>query len=129
MGSFRLPARVALAALLALVGLPLAAVGAEAKGGLALTVHAGYQDVIKPGEWMPVTVDARNTGAGLDGTLEVQESLNAQPGVIGTTIYQEPISLAAGATKRVRIYVVLDTTGATITARIVHNRRVAVSQG
>jgi hypothetical protein len=128
MGSLRLPARVAIAVLLALVGLPLAAVGADAKGGLALTVHAGYQDVIKPGEWMPVTIDARNTGAGVDGTLEVQESLNAQPGVIGTTIYQEPISLAPGATKRVRIYVVLDTTGATIAARIVQNGRVAVTQ-
>src|SRR5438105_4636019 len=40
----------------------------------------------------------------------------------------EPISLAAGASKRVRIYVVQDTTGATITARIVQNGRVVVYQ-
>ena len=128
MGSFGLPARTALAAILASLVLPLTAVGALAKGAVTLTVHVGYQDVIKPGEWMPVTIDAGNSGAGVDGTLEVQQSLNAQPGVSGTTIYQEPISLAAGASKRVRIYVVEDTSGATITARIVQNGRVVVSQ-
>src|SRR2546428_5415123 len=128
MGSFRLPARMALAAILASLALSATALGAQAKGAVTLTVHAGYQDVIKPGEWMPVTIDASNSGAGVDGTLEVQQSLNAQPGVSGTTIYQEPISLAAGASKRVRIYVVQDTTGATITARIVQNGRVVVSQ-
>jgi len=128
MGSFRLPARTALAAILASLALFTTAVAAQAKGAVTLTVHAGYQDVIKPGEWMPVTIDASNSGAEVDGTLQVQQSLNAQPGVSGTTIYQEPISLAAGASKRVRIYVVQDTTGATITARIVQNGRVVVSQ-
>jgi hypothetical protein len=128
MGSFRLPARVALAAILASFGVPLAAVGAQAKGDLALTVHAGYQDVLKLGEWLPVTIEARNAGAAIDGTLEVQESLAAQPGVTGTTIYQEPITLATGATKRVRIYLVEDTTAATVAARIIQNGRVVVSQ-
>src|SRR5947209_8478118 len=128
MGSFRLPARTALAAILASLALFTTAVAAQAKGAVTLTVHAGYQDVIKPGEWMPVTIDASNSGAEVDGTLQVQQSLNAQPGVSGTTIYQEPISLAAGASKRVRIYVVQDTTSATITARIVQNGRVVVSQ-
>jgi len=128
MGSFPLPARLALATILASLALPVAAVGAQAKGGVTLTVHAGYQNVTKPGEWTPVTIDASNSGAGVDGTLEVQESLNAQPGVSGITIYQEPISLAAGATKRVRIYLVEDATGATIAARLVQNGRVVASQ-
>ena len=128
MGRFRLPARMALAAILASFGLPLAAMGAQAKGDLTLTVHTGYQDVVKPGEWLPVSIDAHNTGAGIDGTLEVQESLSAQPGVTGTTIYQQPISLAAGATKRVRVYIVEDTTAAIVAARIVQNGRVVVSQ-
>jgi len=119
---------MALAAILASCALPLAAVGAQAKGAVTLTVHAGYQDVVKPSEWMPVVIDARNSGAPIDGTIEVQESLSAQPGVSGTTIYQEPISLAAGASKRVRIYVVLDTTGATLGARLVQNGRVVASQ-
>ena len=128
MGSFRLPARTALAAILASLAFPVTAVGAQARGAVTLTVHAGYQDVIKPGEWMPVTIDASSSGAGVDGTLEIQQSLNAQPGVSGTTIYQQPISLAAGASKRIRIYVVEETTGATIAARIVQNGRVVVSQ-
>src|SRR5438128_11601702 len=131
MGSLRcrLPARIVLSALLAALALTMAAVTAEAAGsGLTLAVHVGYQDVVKPGEWTPVTVDARNTGAEVDGTLEIQESLNAQPGVSGFTIYQQPISLAGGASKRVRVYLVEDTTGATVTARIISNGRSVASQ-
>src|SRR5437660_10807138 len=125
----RLPARIALSALLAATGLAGASVGALAASGVALTVHIGYQDVVKPGEWMPVTIDAKNTGAGLDGTLEIQEVLNAQPGVGGGfAIYHESISLASGASKRIRTYVLEDTTAATITARLVQNARVTVSQ-
>src|SRR6267378_2289942 len=124
----RLPARIALAALLAATGLAGAAVGASAADGVALIVHVGYQDVVKPGEWMPVTIDAKNTGAAVDGTLEVQEGLNGQPGVTGLPIYQQPISLASGTSKRIRTHVTLDATGATITARLVHNGRVIVSK-
>jgi hypothetical protein len=124
----RLPARIALAALLAATSLAGASVGALAASGVALTVHAGYQDVVKAGEWMPVTIDAKNTGAGVDGTLEVQETLNGQPGVTGLPIYQQPISLASGSTKRIRTFVTVDTTGVTITARVVQNGRVIVSQ-
>ncbi|MDQ6711848.1 MAG: hypothetical protein M3Z28_01470 [Candidatus Dormibacteraeota bacterium] len=125
----RLPARLVLAAILAGMALAAASVGALAAGnGVTLTVHVGYQDVVKPGEWMPVTIDAKNTGAGIDGTLELQEVLNGQPGVTGLPIYQQTISLASGASKRIRGYVVEDTTGATIVARIVMNGRVVVSR-
>ncbi len=124
-----LPARIAIASLLAALTLPGASVGAAAAANdVTLTVHVGYQNVVKPGEWMPVTVDAKNSGAGIDGTLELQEVLNSQPGVGGFPIYQAPISLASGASKRIRGYVVEDTIGATITARIVQNGRVIVSQ-
>src|SRR5438093_12538498 len=131
MGSLRcrLPARILLSTLLAALALTMAAVTAEGAGsGLTLAVHVGYQDVVKPGEWTPVTIDMHNTGADVDGRLEIQESLNAQPGVSGFTIYQQPISLASGANKRVRIFLVEDTTGATVTARIIQNGRVAISQ-
>ena len=121
--------RVALASMLAVPALAATSIGAAAASPVTLTVHVGYQDVVKPGEWMPVTIDAKNTGAGLDGTLEIQEVLNAQPGVGGGfAIYHESISLASGASKRIRTYVLEDTTGATITARIVQNGRVVVSQ-
>ena len=125
----RLPARVALASILVLPALAGTSIGAAAATSpVTLSVHVGYQDVVKPGEWMPVTVDAKNSAAGLDGTLEIQEALNAQPGVGGFAIYQQPISLASGASKRIRAYVLVDTTGATITARLVRSGRVVVSQ-
>src|SRR5438445_9061231 len=125
----RLPAWIVLSTLLAALGRSMSDVGYEsASNGLTLSVHVGYQDVVKPGEWTPVTVDAHNTGADVDGTLELRESLNAQPGVTGFTIYQQPISLASGASKRVRIFLVEDTSGATVTARVIQNGRVAVSQ-
>src|SRR5439155_4006589 len=90
--------------------------------------HLGYQDVVKAGEWMPVTIDAKNTGAGVDGTLEMQEALNGQPGVTGLPLYHESVSLATGASKRIRAFVTVDATGATITARIVQNGRAIVSK-
>src|SRR6266700_4104119 len=124
----RLPARIALAAMLAATGLAGAAVGAVAGDGVTLNVHVGYQDVVKAGEWMPVTIDARNTGAGVDGTLEVQEALNGQPGVTGLPLYHESISLATGSSKRIRTYVTVDANGVTITARIVQNGRVIASK-
>jgi hypothetical protein len=127
---FRLPARIALAAMLAAIALAGASVGAlAADNPVTLVVHVGYQDAVKLGEWMPVTIDAKNTGAGIDGTLEVQEVLSGQPGVGGLPVYQAPISLASGASKRIRTYVSLDTTGASVTARIIQSGRVIVSQG
>lgn len=114
--------------MLAATGLAGAAVGAVAADGVTLNVHVGYQDVVKAGEWMPVTIDARNTGAGVDGTLEVQEALNGQPGVTGLPLYHESISLATGSSKRIRAYVTVDANGVTITARIVQNGRVIVSK-
>ncbi|HEX9097174.1 MAG TPA: hypothetical protein VF990_13880 [Candidatus Dormibacteraeota bacterium] len=126
---WRLPARIGLAAVVTALALPIAAAPVQAAANpLTMTVHVGYQDVVKTGGWMPVTIDARNSGAGVDGMLEVQESLNAQPGVSGFTVYEEPISLASGASKRVRLYLVENTTGATITARITQQGRVVVSQ-
>jgi hypothetical protein len=126
--SFRLPARLALASLLAGTALAGASIGAAAANDVTLSVLVGYQDVVKPGEWMPVTVVAKNSGAGIDGTLELQEALNGQPEVSGFPVYQAPISLASGASKRIRAYAIIDTSGATITARIVQNGRVIVSQ-
>src|SRR2546429_1083767 len=124
----RLPARIALAALVDGAGLGGGVGGAGAAGGGTLTVPVGYQDVVKAGEWMPVTIDAKNPGAGVDGTLEVKEALNSQPGVTGLPLYHESISLATGSSKRIRGYVTVDATGATITARIVQNGRVIVSK-
>src|SRR6202022_1819004 len=127
---FRLPARIALAAMLAAIALAGASVGTSAADNpVTLVVHVGYQDAVKLGERIAVTIDAKNAGGGVDGTLEVQEVLSGQPGVGGLPIYQAPISLASGASKRIRTYVTLDTTGASVTARIIQSGRVIVSQG
>src|ERR1700682_4362607 len=126
---FRLPARIALAAMLAAIALAGASFATSAADNpVTLVVHVGYQDAVKLGEWMPVTIDAKNAGAGVDGTLELQEVLSGQPGVGGLPMYQAPISLASGASKRIRGYVVEDTTGATIVARIIASGRVVASQ-
>src|SRR5437773_10552665 len=119
----RLPARIALAAMLAATGLAGAAVGAVAADGVTLNVHVGYQDVVKAGEWMPVTIDARNTGAGFDGTLEVQEALHRQPGVTVLPLYHESIRLATESSTRSRAYETAHPNGVTIATRIVQNRR------
>src|ERR1700731_4026248 len=96
--SFRLPARLALASLLAGTALAGASIGAAAASGVTLSVLVGYQGAVKLGEWMPVTIVAKNSGAGIDGTLELQEVVSSQPDVSGFPVYQEPISLASGAT-------------------------------
>lgn len=126
---YRLSARLGIASLLAALIFPLAAASADAAGsGINLTVHLGYQDVVKPGEWMPVTIDIHSAGPAVDGTLQIQESLTSQPSVGGFAVYQQPISLAGGATKRIRAYVSIDTSGAAVTARVVENGRVIASQ-
>lgn len=125
----RLPARLTVAGILVSLAFPALGIAAQAKSSdVSLSVHVGYQDVVKVGGWMPVTVDAKTTGRGVDGTLEVQESLSNQPGVTGLTVYSEPISLATSAGKRIRLYVDVERTGATITARILQDGRVVASQ-
>jgi hypothetical protein len=125
---FALPARIAVASLLAATALLGASAGVAAADPVTLTVNSGYQGVVKVGEWMPVTVVAKNSGVAIDGTLELQEVFSNQPGVTGGPIYQAPVSLAGGATKRIRGYVVENSTGSTIRVRIVQNGRVIVSQ-
>ena len=125
---FALPARIGVASLLAATAVLGASAGVAAADPVTLTVNTGYQGVVKVGEWMPVTVVAKNNTAAIDGTLELQEVFSSQPGVAGGTIYQATISLAGGATKRIRGYVVENSTGSTIRARIVQNGRVIVSQ-
>lgn len=125
---FALPARIAVASLLAAMALLAVSAGAAAADPVTLDVVAGYQGFIKVGDWMPVTVVAKNAGPAIDGTLEFQEVFSSQPGVAGGPIYQAPISLAGGAVKRIRGYVVENATGSTIRVRIVQNGRLIVSQ-
>src|SRR5260370_26762197 len=125
---FILPARMVLASLLAATALLGGSVGAAAADPVTLDVLVGYQGFVKSGEWIPVTVVAKNNGPGIDGTLELQEVLNSQPGVGGFAVYQAPISLASGGVKQIRGHVAENSTGSPIRARIVENGRVIASQ-
>jgi hypothetical protein len=97
---------------------------------LQITVQAGYHGSSKAGEWMPVTIDVTNSGADVEGTVEVQTSGGSQGGPpISDAIYQVPLSLAAGTTKHLRVYVASDPIGGgTVTVRIVQNGRVLIAQ-
>src|SRR5690242_16556887 len=97
---------------------------------VTLSVHIGYHDTVKAGDWMPVTVDITNAGADLDGTLEVQaaaSNINIGGPPSGAAVYRTPVSLAAGAAKQVRTYTLVDQPGA-ITAQLVREGRVIASK-
>ncbi len=105
------------------------AAAAATTSAVILTVHVGYHDTLKLGDWMPVTVDITNNGPDLDGVLEVQSAGSlgngGPPG--GVVVYQTPVSLGAGATKHIRTYVQIDQPGA-LTAQLVRQGRVVASQ-
>ena len=100
------------AAALAILG---TAAGSEAAAKrFDIAVQYGYHNSIKLGQWMPVVVDITNNGPGMDGILEV-EATSPLPGnggpPLGTATYQTQISLATGATKHIRTYVIQDSQG------------------
>jgi hypothetical protein len=125
-------ARLGLAVVFAALALPLlpTAVGA-ASPTLALSVHVGYRDVVRSGQWMPVTIDVTNRGSDFQGTIDVQLQ-NSPPSQFSFqtagAVYQLPFSLAAGAVKHVRTFVLSDIQGTPITVRLVTGGRVAATQ-
>jgi hypothetical protein len=130
--SRRLPAGIVLAFLVAALALAATAGAVQADTSpLSIKVQFGYHNAIRLGQWMPVTIDLINDGPALDGTLEVQVASSGQPGMYGfsgSAVYDMPISLAAGAAKHIRTYLVQDNPGSTINVRIVQDRRVVVSE-
>src|SRR5579864_7541486 len=115
--------RLAPAILLAGLALPALPISGEAAGQvLALTVHVGYQDVIKQGQWMPVSIDVRN-GSGPDfrGTIEIQPQDNALKGgfgavyPFGSAVYVLPLTLPGGTAKHVRTFIASDFSGSPVT--------------
>src|SRR2546421_314798 len=76
-------AGLAPAILLAVLVVPALPVAAQAAPqALALTVHVGYHDVIRSGEWMPVSIDVRNSGADFHGSIEIQAQDTASKGIL-----------------------------------------------
>src|SRR5919204_6007118 len=122
---------VALAAFALLPALPAAIPAVADDQSFRLQVHVGYHDVVRAGEWMPVTVDITNTGSDFRGSLDIGlqdnpvsqvkvpfASAPPQPGLPGSAVYQVPLTLATGATKQVRTYVLSDVPGTPLTVRL-----------
>ncbi len=126
---------VAAAALLASL---LPAPGGAEERGITLAVHLGYHDLVRQGQWMPVTVEAQNHGPDFQGTLEIelqsfQGGFGKGPAVIGvvpqsSTTSQLALSLPAGGVKHLRAYVLADNPAAPVVARLSQNGRTVASQ-
>ncbi|MEO6796791.1 MAG: hypothetical protein ABI401_04095 [Candidatus Dormibacter sp.] len=128
--SRRLLTRIALAALLVAVGLPGATIAAEAAASpISLTAKLGYQGVYKLQEWMPVTIEVKNSGPDFTGSLEIEAAFTGQPGLASPAIYSTTLSLAAGAAKHLRSYAIVSPAGGvTLTVRVLQGGRLMASQ-
>jgi hypothetical protein len=128
----RIASRIPLACLLATVCLFTAGLPASASSDpLTITAQYGYNNIVKAGQWMPVQVNVTNNGAAFDGTLQIATPGGLPgkggPSASGAVLYQTPLSLAAGASKRLRTYVVQDQPAA-ITVQVVQSGRVVISR-
>lgn len=85
----------------------LAAAPVPAVAGPAVSVEAvaGFEGKAKAGMWAPVTVTIKNEGADLEAMLQVEVRAAIGPEAGHAGLYQTPVSLAAGATKRMQLYV------------------------
>jgi hypothetical protein len=71
-------------------------------GVVSLSLRAGYAGYFREATWLPIRVDIRNDGGGVNGRLVVR------PETSGDAIYNTysaPVSLAAGARQTVTLYI------------------------
>jgi len=127
--SRRLFSRMALAGLFVAFLLPAAATTGEAASPLSLTVKLGYQGLYKTQEWMPVSIDVKNSGPDLEGTIQLESVFTSQPGLPSPATYEMPLSLAFGASKHLRTYAMVNpAAGLALTVRVLQNGRQLASQ-
>src|SRR4030088_2254441 len=126
----RLAVRASLAALASTLMLFGSLAGVQAASPVTMAVHIGYHNAVKQGQWVPVVVDITNNGPNIEGTPETQSGNQLAPGgpPAGIAVYHAPLSLAAGATKHIRTYVLQDQFSGSITTRVVDHGRVIESQ-
>ena len=117
-------------ALVAAALLSLAASTVEAATDpVSITVKVGYSGFVKPEQWMPVAIDLTNTGPDLDGTLEVSTAAVANGPPIGPAIYTTHVSLASGAFKHLKTYVIEDQAPSSVSVRLLVNGQVVATGG
>src|SRR5882762_5566867 len=120
--------RVALALMVAaMVSLAASGAAQAATNPVSIVAKVGYSGFVKAQQWMPVTIDVTNSGPDIDGTLEVNAAVALNGPPIGTAIYQTHLSLASGATKHLKAYVVEDQAPSPVSVRVVQNGRVLAS--
>jgi len=96
---------------------------------VSITVNVGYSGFVKLEQWMPVAIDLTNAGPDLDGTLEVNTTASANGPPIGPAIYTTHVSLASGATKHLKTYVIEDLAPTSVSVRLVVNGQVVATGG
>jgi hypothetical protein len=94
---------------------------------LSITVKVGYSGFAKPQQWMPVTIDVTNRGPDVDGTLEVSAPVTPNGPPVGSAIYETHLSLASGATKHLKTYLVEGWTLTSVSVRILQSGNVLAS--
>src|SRR5260370_32138649 len=76
---------------------------------------------------MPVTIYVTNAGQDFDGTLDVSATGSTNGPPIGPAIYTTHMSLASGATKRLKTFVLEDQGPTPVSVRLVENGRLVAS--
>ena len=94
---------------------------------VTIAAKVGYSGFVKAQQWMPVTIDVSNSGPDIEGTLEVSSGVAMNGAPIGSATYQAHLSLASGATKHLKTYLVEDQAPAPVSIRIVQNGKVVAS--
>lgn len=93
--------------------------------GLAMSIAAGYDGHYKIGEWFPVRVGLTNTGAAVDGEVQVDAG-NSSGNAVATYAY--PVSLPTPSRKTITLYTYASGYQHEITVRLLRGSTVVLEQ-
>jgi len=91
--------------------------------GVEMRAQPAFEGYFKYGEWLPVWVELENSGGDIDGEVRVRVR-----GSAGSTVFAVPVSLPAGARKRVPVYVLPNNFSREIEVELVSGDRRIESQ-
>jgi hypothetical protein len=91
----------------------------EARLPVKLSLSVGFYDQFRNGAMVPVRITARNrSNLTLSGAVEIPDQGSAYNAVGSRAVYQQPITLAGGATKTVTLYLPSSAVGNQVNARL-----------
>lgn len=91
--------------------------------GIQMDAAAAYGGVFKYGEWLPVWVTLENSGADLEAEVQVRVQRSTT-----STVFSVPVSLPAGARKRLPVYVLPNNFTREVEVRLVSGDELVASQ-